>query len=82
MRITPVSVGGVILEWHLAFKVTEVIKVIGYQLWRGVLWRPSRHGARSGQGGVWVLEMELKSGGVPAVLSGAMISLCVGCWRR
>jgi hypothetical protein len=51
--------------------VTEVIGVIGYQLWRGVLWRPSRHGVRSGQGGLWVLQMKLKSGGVPALLSGA-----------
>jgi hypothetical protein len=25
--------------------------------------------------------MLLKSGGVPAVLSGAMISLWIGCWR-
>jgi hypothetical protein len=55
--------------------VTEVIEVIGYQLWRGVLWRPSRHGVRSGQGGLWVLQMKLKSGGVPALLSGAMISM-------
>jgi len=37
--------------------VTEVIEVIGYQLWRGVLWRPSRHGVRSGQGGLQVLQM-------------------------
>ena len=35
MRITPPTGTGVILEWHLAFKVTEVIEVIGYQLWRG-----------------------------------------------
>ena len=42
--------------------VTEVIEVIGYQLWRGVLWRPSRHGVRSGQGRFRVLEMYLKSG--------------------
>jgi hypothetical protein len=40
-----------------------------------VLWRPSRHGVRSGQGGLRVLQMCLKSGGVPAVLSGVMISM-------
>jgi hypothetical protein len=38
-----------------------------------VLWRSSRHGVRSGQGGPRVLEIYLKSGGVPAVLGGAMI---------
>jgi hypothetical protein len=32
MRITPPIGTGVILEWHLAFKVTEVIEVIGYRL--------------------------------------------------
>jgi hypothetical protein len=37
--------------------VTEVIEVIGYQLWRGVLWRPSRHGVRSGQGRLRILQM-------------------------
>jgi hypothetical protein len=37
--------------------VTEVIEVIGYQLWRGVLWRPSRHGVRSGQVGLRILQM-------------------------
>jgi hypothetical protein len=40
-----------------------------------VLWRCSRYGASSGQGGLRVLEIYLKSGGVPAVLSGAMISI-------
>jgi hypothetical protein len=40
-----------------------------------VLYRCSRHGARSGQGGLRVLERYLKSGGVPAVLGGAMISV-------
>jgi hypothetical protein len=40
-----------------------------------VLWRCSRHAARSGQGGLRGLEMWLKGGGVPAVLSGAMISM-------
>jgi hypothetical protein len=40
-----------------------------------VLWRCSRHGASSGQGGLRVLEIYLKSGRVPAVLSGAMISM-------
>jgi hypothetical protein len=55
--------------------VTEVIEVIGYQLWRGVLWRPSRHGVRSGRGRLQVLQMYLKSGCVPAVLGGAMISM-------
>jgi hypothetical protein len=40
-----------------------------------VLWRCSRHGVSSGQGGLWVLQMLLKSGGVPAVLRGAMISM-------
>jgi hypothetical protein len=33
------------------------------------------HGASSGQGGLRVLQIYLKSGGVPAVLSGAMISM-------
>jgi hypothetical protein len=50
------------------------IEVIGYQLWRGVLWRSSRHGVRSRQGGLRGLEVCLKGGGAPAVLSGAMIS--------
>jgi hypothetical protein len=40
-----------------------------------VLWRGSRHGARSGQGGLRLLKMLLKSGWFPAVLSGAMISM-------
>ena len=40
-----------------------------------VLWRCSRHGVRSGQGRLRVLQMLLKSGGVPAALSGAMISM-------
>jgi hypothetical protein len=40
-----------------------------------VLWRCSRHGVRSGQGRLWVLQMYLKSGGVPAGLSGSMISM-------
>jgi hypothetical protein len=35
----------------------------------------SRHGVRSGQGGLPVLEMYLKGGCVPAVHRGAMISL-------
>jgi hypothetical protein len=55
--------------------VTEVIEVIGYQLWRRVLWRCSRHGVRSGRGRLQVLQMKLKSGGVPAVLSGVMVSM-------
>jgi hypothetical protein len=38
-----------------------------------VLWRCSRYGARSGRGGLRVLQMWPKSGGVPAVLGGAMI---------
>jgi len=37
--------------------VTEVIEVIGYQLWRGVLWRCSRHGVRSGREGLRVFEI-------------------------
>ena len=40
-----------------------------------VLWRCSRHGASSGRGGLRVLQMCLKSAGVPAVLGGAMISM-------
>src|SRR5215203_5408013 len=40
-----------------------------------VLWGCSRHGARSGQGGLRVLQMLLKSGCVPAVFGGAMISM-------
>jgi hypothetical protein len=46
-----------------------------------VLWRCSRHGVRSGQGGLWVLQMKLKSGWFPVVLGGVMISLWVGRWR-
>ena len=46
-----------------------------------VLWRCSRHGVRSGQGRLRVLQMLLKSGWFPAMLSGAMISLWVGYWR-
>ena len=38
-------------------------------------WRFSRHGVRPGQRGLRILQMYLKSGGVPAVLSGAMISM-------
>jgi hypothetical protein len=37
-----------------------------------VLWRCSRDGVRSGQGGIWVLEMELEIGGVPAVIGGTI----------
>ena len=40
-----------------------------------VLWRCSRHGVRSGQGGLRVLDMELKSGWFPAVFGGAMMSM-------
>jgi len=40
-----------------------------------VLWRCSRNCARSGEGGLRVLQMYLKSGGVPAVLGGAIISM-------
>jgi hypothetical protein len=40
-----------------------------------VLWRCSRHGARSGQVGLWVLQMYLKSGGGHVLLSGATISM-------
>jgi hypothetical protein len=40
-----------------------------------VLWRCSRHGVRSGQGGLRILQMQLKSGGLPAVLSGVMVSM-------
>jgi hypothetical protein len=40
-----------------------------------VLWRCSGHGASSGQGELRVLKMELEIGGVPAVLSGAMIPM-------
>jgi hypothetical protein len=59
-----------------AFSQTEC------QNWTGeVLWRCSRHGVRSAQGGLRVLQIWLKSGGVPAVLGGAMISLWVGRWR-
>jgi hypothetical protein len=39
------------------------------------LWRPSRHGVRSGRGGLRVLQMLLKSGWFSAMLSGAMISM-------
>jgi hypothetical protein len=38
-----------------------------------VLWRCSRHGVRPGQRGLRILRMCPKSGGVPAVLGGAMI---------
>jgi hypothetical protein len=37
------------------------------------LWRCSRHGGRSGQGGLQVLEMYLKNRCLPAVLGEAMI---------
>jgi hypothetical protein len=40
-----------------------------------VLLGSSRHGVISGQGGLRVLQMCLKSGWFPAVLSGAMISM-------
>jgi len=40
-----------------------------------VLWRCSSHGVRSGQGGLRILQMWPKSGGGPAVLGGAMISM-------
>ena len=40
-----------------------------------MVWRPSRHCVRSGQGDLRLLQMELKSGGVPAVLSGVMVSM-------
>jgi hypothetical protein len=40
-----------------------------------VLCRYSRPSVRSGQVGLRVLQMKLKSGGVPAVLSVAMISM-------
>jgi hypothetical protein len=43
-----------------------------------VLWRCARHGVRSGQGGLRNLQMWPKSGGVPAVLGGAMTSLWIG----
>ena len=46
-----------------------------------MLWRCSRHCARSGQGGLRVLERYPKSGCVAAVLGGAMISVWAGCWR-
>jgi hypothetical protein len=40
-----------------------------------VLWRCSRHGVRSGQRGLRILQMKLKSGGVPAVLDKDIISM-------
>jgi hypothetical protein len=40
-----------------------------------VLRRSSKHGVRSGQRGLRILQMQLKSGLFPAVLSGAMISM-------
>jgi hypothetical protein len=43
-----------------------------------VNWRCSRHGMRSGQGGLRLLQMYLKSGGVHVLLSGATISLSGG----
>jgi hypothetical protein len=43
--------------------------------------RYSRPIVRPGQGGLGILQIYLKSGGVPVVLGGAMISLWVGRWR-
>jgi hypothetical protein len=46
-----------------------------------VFWKCSRHGVRSGQGGLRVFQVWLKSGGVPALLGRSIISIWARRWR-